>query len=528
MQPQTYFIIALVIYFAAMISIGVYATLKTKNHEDYMLGGRSLPPAVAALSAGASDMSGWLVMGLPGALYFTGLFDAWIAIGLTIGAYLNWKLVAPRLRAYTEVAKNSITVPSFLENRTHDKTHVLRIVAGVVILVFFTLYVSSGMVAGGKYFESAFGGDYLTGMLLVGGVTLAYTLFGGFLGATYTDFVQGIMIFAALMIVPVLAVISIGDLTALADGFDAASAQRIADAQTAMDAGEEGPFASATPLSWFGDGFSGVVLLGIISSLAWGLGYFGQPHIIVRFMALRSAGDAKVARRIGMGWMILSLIGAVITGLIGIAWFHVKGIELPDSETVVLVLAQNLMHPFVAGLVLAAVLAAIMSTISSQLIVSSSALIEDIARLVLKKSIKESALVWLGRGAVLLIAVIAVLIGLDSESSVLELVSFAWAGFGAAFGPLIILSLFWRRLTNVGAIVGMVAGAATAWVWGQYLSGGIFDLYEIVPGFLINLVLAFVVSASTHKADTDSDNEIQQEFNDTDTIILTQVKRRTE
>ncbi|MTE23700.1 sodium/proline symporter PutP [Microbacterium sp. ZXX196] len=504
MSDHTYFIIALVIYFAAMIGIGVYATLKTKSHEDYMLGGRSLPPAVAALSAGASDMSGWLVMGLPGALYATGLIEAWIAIGLTIGAYLNWKFVAPRLRAYTEVAKNSITVPSFFENRLHDKSHVLRVVAGVVILVFFTLYVSSGMVAGGKYFESSFDGDYTTGMLLVAGVTLAYTFFGGFLGATYTDFVQGIMIFAALLIVPVLAIVSIGDLAAVGEGIEAAGADN---------------------LDWFGGGMSAATFLGIVSSLAWGLGYFGQPHIIVRFMALRSTRDVKVARRIGMGWMILSLLGGVATGLIGIAWFSINGIELADPETVVLVLAQNLMHPLVAGLVLSAVLAAIMSTISSQLIVSSSALIEDIARLVFKKTVSEKLLVWLGRIAVLVIAVIAIAIAFDSEATVLELVGFAWAGFGAAFGPIVLLSLFWRRFTAAGAIVGMISGAVVAWVWGQYLSGGFFDLYEIVPGFVVNLVLAVVVSLATYKGDTPDDKEIQREFTDTGSIIIADLEK---
>ncbi|WEG10469.1 sodium/proline symporter PutP [Microbacterium horticulturae] len=504
MSPQTYFIFALIAYFAAMIAIGVFATLRTKNHEDYMLGGRSLPPAVAALSAGASDMSGWLVMGLPGALYATGLIEAWLAIGLTIGAYLNWLFVAPRLRAYTEVSKNSITVPSFLENRTRDNSHVLRIVAGLVILVFFTLYVSSGMVAGGKFFQSSFGGDYTVGMLLVAGVTLAYTLFGGFLGATYTDFVQGLMIFAALLIVPVLAIVSIGDLSEIAEGITTVAPEN---------------------LNWFGSGMSGATIIAILSSLAWGLGYFGQPHIIVRFMALRRAGDAKVARRIGMGWMILSLMGAVLTGLIGIAWFDINGLELPDPETVMLVMAQNLMHPFVAGLVLAAVLAAIMSTISSQLIVSSSALVEDIARLVFKKTVSEKALVWLGRSGVLVVAVIAILIALDSNASVLELVGFAWAGFGSAFGPLILLSLFWRKLTNVGAIVGMVAGAATAWVWGQYLSGGIFDLYEIIPGFLINPLLAYVVSRATHKAGSADDREVQKEFSETQSIIIDEVKQ---
>ena len=292
MSNHTWFIIALVIYFVAMIGIGVYGALKTKNHEDYMLGGRNLPPAVAALSAGASDMSGWLVMGLPGALYATGLVEVWLAIGLTIGAYLNWKLVAPRLRAYTEIAKNSITVPSFLSNRTRDRTNILRVAAGIIILVFFTLYVSSGMVAGGKFFESAFDGDYTTGLLLVAGVTLLYTLFGGFLGASYTDVVQGLLMFAALLIIPVLAIVSIGDLAAVAEGITTVGAEN---------------------LDWFGGGLTAASVIGIISSLAWGLGYFGQPHIIVRFMALRNPGEAKTARRIGMGWMILSLLGARVT-----------------------------------------------------------------------------------------------------------------------------------------------------------------------------------------------------------------------
>lgn len=504
MSNQTWFIIALVIYFAAMIGIGIYGALKTKNHEDYMLGGRNLPPAVAALSAGASDMSGWLVMGLPGALYATGLVEVWLAIGLTIGAYLNWKLVAPRLRAYTEVSKNSITIPSFLSNRTRDRTNILRVAAGVIILVFFTLYVSSGMVAGGKFFESAFGGDYTVGMLTVAGVTLAYTLFGGFLGASYTDFIQGILMFAALLIVPVLALVSIGDLAAASEGITTVGADN---------------------LDWFGGGLTFTTTLGIISSLAWGLGYFGQPHILVRFMALRNAGEAKTARRIGMSWMILSLIGAVASGLIGIAWFSVNGIALPDAETVVLVLSQNLLHPLVAGFILSAVLAAIMSTMSSQLIVSSSALIEDIARLIFKTKLNERILAWLGRLAVLAIALIAVSIAFDSESTILELVGFAWAGFGAAFGPLILLSLFWRKLTNVGAIVGMISGAVVAFTWGTFLEGGIFDLYEIVPGFLINLVLAVVVSLATHRADSRSDLEIQKEFTDTGSIVLTQVKK---
>ncbi|WP_203135322.1 sodium/proline symporter PutP [Microbacterium sp. JZ31] len=491
MSAHTWLIVALVIYFGAMIAIGVYAAVKTKDHEDYMLGGRNLPPAVAALSAGASDMSGWLVMGLPGAIYAAGLIEAWIAIGLTIGAYLNWRFVAPRLRAYTEVARNSITIPSFFENRLRDRSRLLRIVSAVVILVFFTLYVSSGMVAGGVFFESAFGGDYLVGMLLVGGVTLAYTLFGGFLGASFTDFVQGIMILAAVLIVPVAAVVALG-------GF-----------------GEVGAAVDPAHLSLVGgEAVTGATIIAIVSSLAWGLGYFGQPHIIVRFMALRSAEEAKTARRIGMGWMILSLVGAVASGFVGIAFFAGAGLDNP--ETVILEMAQVLMHPLVAGLVLSAVLAAIMSTISSQLIVCSSALVEDVFRVVGKREPGQRLLALLGRGCVLIVAVIAILLALDPESTILELVGFAWAGFGAAFGPIILLSLFWRRLTAVGALSGMIVGAATVFLWPLLGTG----LYEIVPGFALNLLVAFVVSRMTYRRD----EEVDEEFTRTGTIVTKGVR----
>ncbi|MEL5990295.1 sodium/proline symporter PutP [Microbacterium phosphatis] len=487
MTAQTWLIIALVIYFAAMLAIGVYAATKTKDHEDYMLGGRNLPPAVAALSAGASDMSGWLVMGLPGAIYAAGLVEAWIAIGLTIGAYLNWKFVAPRLRAYTEVSRNSITIPSFFENRLRDRSRLLRIVSAVIILVFFTLYISSGMVAGGVFFEATFGGSYLAGMLIVGGVTLAYTLFGGFLGASLTDMVQGLMILAAALIVPVLAIVALGGFGAVGDAV------------------------SAEHLSLLGgEDLTGVTVIAIVSSLAWGLGYFGQPHIIVRFMALRSAAEARTARWIGMGWMILSLLGVVIAGFVGIAYF--RGDELDNPETVLLEMAQALMHPFVAGLVLSAVLAAIMSTISSQLVVTSSALVEDIAKVVLKREPSQKRLVLFGRLCVLVVAVVAILLALDPESSILELVGFAWAGFGAAFGPIILLMLFWRRLSATGALAGMIVGAVTVFVWPLLGTG----LYEIVPGFALNLLVAWAVSSATYRRD----DEIADEFSRTEAIVV--------
>ncbi|MFJ4253850.1 sodium/proline symporter PutP [Microbacterium sp. NPDC090003] len=486
MPDQIFTFAALALYFAGMLLIGWFAFRRTSDHEDYMLGGRNLPPWVAALSAGASDMSGWLVMGLPGAIYVSGLIEAWIAVGLTIGAYLNWLLVAPRLRAYTEVSRNSITVPSFFENRLRDGTRLLRIISGVVILVFFTLYISSGMVAGGVFFESSFQGDYLVGMLLVTGVTLAYTLFGGFLGASLTDVVQGLMMVIALIVVPVAAIVAIG-------GF-----------------GETGALiAEAAPdhLSLLsGTALTGGTVLAIVSALAWGLGYFGQPHIIVRFMALRSPQEAKSARRIGISWMVLSLGGAVFSGLVGIAFIAQRGIDLANPETVVLLMSQTLLHPFVAGLVLAAVLAAIMSTVSSQLIVSSSALVEDIYKVFRKTPPSSKTLVRLGRIGVLGVTVIAAVLALTPNDTILGLVSFAWAGFGAAFGPIILLSLFWRRLTNWGALAGMVVGAATVFLWKPLNTG----LYELLPAFVFALIAAVVVSLLTYRSNPEIDEEFAE------------------
>ncbi|MER1997931.1 MAG: sodium/solute symporter, partial [Arthrobacter sp.] len=320
MTDETYKLIALIIYMAAMLGIGWWAYRRTSNLDDYMLAGRGLKPGVAALSAGASDMSGWLLMGLPGAIYLSGLTEAWIAVGLTVGAWLNWKFVAPRLRTYTLVANNSITVPSFLENRLKDRSRLLRVVSGVIILVFFTFYVSSGMVAGGVFFESSFGSSYTTGMLIVGGVTIAYTLFGGFLGASYTDVVQGLMMLLALIAVPLVGIFLVGGPSGMAESL------------REIDPAMLNPVAGTTALA-------------VISALAWGLGYFGQPHIIVRFMALRSPADAVAGRRIGVGWMLLSVIGAVFTALVGAAYFQQNDLTLSDPEAVFLSMAQALFHP---------------------------------------------------------------------------------------------------------------------------------------------------------------------------------------
>lgn len=489
MTDQVYLYISLGVYFAVMVYIGYRAYRKTTGHEGYMLAGRSLPPWVAALSAGASDMSGWLMMGLPGAIYLAGLIEAWIAVGLTVGAYLNWLIVAPRLRAYTQVSRNSITVPSYFENRTRDRSRLLRIISSAIILIFFTPYVASGMVSGGKFFVSAFNGSYLVGMILVTVVTLSYTLFGGFLGASHTDVVQGIMLAIAVLIVPAAAVIAVGG------------------------PGEAISLISTLGPDHFnlfgGTGLTTVTVIGVLSGLAWGLGYFGQPHIVVRFMALQSPQAAKTGRRIGLLWQALSLCGAVLAGLVGVAFVEVRGINLADPETVLLMMAQVLLHPLIAGLVLAAVLAAVMSTFSSQLIVCSSALVEDIYKVIRKTPPSDKTLVMLGRLGVLLVTGVAVLFALDEESSILSIVSFAWAGFGASFGPIIILSLYWRKLTNWGALAGMIVGAITVFSWSA-ASGGIFDLYELLPGFIFGTLATVIVSLATYRRD----EEIEQEFDD--------------
>ncbi|MGB3955904.1 MAG: sodium/proline symporter PutP [Brooklawnia sp.] len=475
---QIFKLIAIIIYFAAMIAIGLWANLRTKDLSDYMLGGRGLPPFVAALSAGASDMSGWLMLGLPGALYVTGLADAWIAIGLTVGAWLNWKFVAPRLRTYTEVAQNSITIPSFFDNRLKDRSRMLRVVSGLLILTFFTFYVSSGMVSGGVFFENSFGSSYRAGMLIVAGVTVLYTFFGGFLGASYTDMMQGLLMMTALLLVPILGIFAVGGPAGMVESVTSVNPNALSL-------------------------IAGTTVVGVVSALGWGLGYFGQPHIIVRFMALRSAADATAGRRIGIGWMALSMIGAIFTGLIGLAYFtqHPE-LTLADPEAVFLAMTQILFHPLVAGFVLAAVLAAIMSTVSSQLVVCSSALVEDLANMILKRDISPRNQVWLGRLGVLVVALIAGALAWTQNDTILALVAFAWAGFGAAFGPAVLLSLFWRRYTAAGALAGMIAGAIVVFTW-QYTPWS--SLYEIIPGFIANLVIGITVSLVTPAPDVDEE-----------------------
>jgi len=466
-----------------MLGIGLYAFKKsTDDVSGFMLGGRSLSPSVAALSAGASDMSGWMLMGLPGAMYVSGMSSLWIAVGLVIGAFLNYLIVAPRLRTYTEVANDSITLPDFFENRFNDKSRLLRVVSSVVIVVFFTLYTSSGIVAGGKLFESSFGLNYDIGLYVTAGVVVAYTFFGGFLAVSLTDFVQGCIMFVALVLVPVVTINEVGGISEVQ-----ASVSNINPELLNI--------------------FSGVSLISIISAMAWGLGYFGQPHIIVRFMAIRSVKEMPIARRIGMSWMIVAIVGAMATGFAGIAYVAKTGMKLDDAETIFILLSQILFNPLIAGFLLAAILAAIMSTISSQLLVTSSSLTEDFYKTFLHKDATDKQQVLVGRFSVFLVALVAIYLAYDRNSTILTLVSNAWAGFGAAFGPVIIGSLYWKKMTRNGALAGMITGAATVLLWiylpftinGQSLSS---LMYEIVPGFVLCSMVIYIVSNMSPQNDS--------------------------
>ncbi|WP_243014044.1 sodium/proline symporter PutP [Brevibacillus borstelensis] len=473
---------SIVVYMVGMLLIGYFAYKRTSNLTDYMLGGRTLGPAVTALSAGASDMSGWLMMGLPGAMFAQGISASWIAIGLTLGAYANWLYVAPRLRTYTEVANNSITIPAFLENRFGDASRILRLVSGLVIMIFFTFYVSSGLVSGGVLFENTFHLNYHTGLWIVAVVVIAYTLFGGFLAVSWTDFVQGLIMFIALILVPLVTIFHVGGIGPTFTEIHAINPALL-------------------------DIFKGTSLLGIISLFAWGLGYFGQPHIIVRFMAISSVKEIKKARFIGMGWMIFSIVGAMFTGLVGIAFYSKKGLALTDPETVFIELGKILFHPLITGFLLAAILAAIMSTISSQLLVTSSSLTEDIYKTFFRREASDKELVFVGRLSVLVVSLVALLLAYSKNDTILDLVGYAWAGFGASFGPLILLSLYWKRMNKWGALAGMVAGAATVILWTQ--SDMLKDLlYEMIPGFAVSLVAIVVVSLLTQKPA----KEIQEQF----------------
>ena len=462
-------------YLILMVAAAVFPYYYTRNYSDYILGGRRLGGFVTALSVGASDMSGWLLMGLPGAVYLSGISQSWIAIGLTVGAYINWCIVAGRLRVYTEKTHNALTLPDYFTHRFEDRGNLLRIIAAVVILLFFTIYCASGVVAGARLFENTFSMPYEWALVVGAVATILYVFLGGFLAVSWTDTIQASLMCLALIVTPIAVMMDLG-------GFSAACDQ----------------IASIDPKML--NILEGHTFVGIVSLMAWGLGYFGQPHILVRFMAARSISVIPNARRVGTLWMIFSLAGAIGVGFFGAAFFsqhpETAGLVTQNHERVFIVLSSVLFNPWIAGILMSAILAAVMSTLSCQLLVCSSTLVQDFYRVFLRKDASQRELVWVGRSMVLLVSVVAVWIASDPSSLVLSLVSYAWAGFGAAFGPVIILSLWWRRMTRNGALAGMVTGAVTVLVWNHYAWLG---LYEILPGFAFAAAAIVIVSLLDRK-----------------------------
>lgn len=464
MAMSTPIVVTFLLYTFGMILIGFLAWRSTKNFDDYILGGRSLGPLVTALSAGASDMSGWLLMGLPGAIFLSGISESWIAIGLTLGAWINWKLVAGRLRVHTEANDNALTLPDYFTGRFEDKSNILRIISAVVILLFFAIYCASGIVAGARLFESTFGMSYETALWAGALATILYTFVGGFLAVSWTDTVQASLMIFALILTPLIVIFTVGGFSESLEVIKQKSIENV-------------------------DMLKGLDFVAIISLMGWGLGYFGQPHILARFMAADSHHTIVHARRISMAWMILCLLGACAVGFFGIAYFSLNpslaAAVNQNSERVFIELAQILFNPWIAGILLSAILAAVMSTLSCQLLVCSSAITEDFYKAFLRKGAGQQELVWVGRFMVLLVAMVAIALASNPDNRVLSLVSYAWAGFGAAFGPVILFSVLWSRMTRNGALAGMIIGAVTVIVWKQFAWLG---LYEIIPGFIFSSV----------------------------------------
>jgi len=478
-------------YLMLMLAIGLVAYRRTQDLSDYVLGGRNLGPIPSALSAGASDMSGWLLMGLPGYAMSAGYGAFWLAGGLLIGTWLNWLLVAERLRVYSYRADNALTLPAFFEKRFGDTSHSLRVVSAIFVLVFFLFYTSSGLVAGGKLFETVFGFDYTLAVLLGAAAVISYTLFGGFLAVSWTDVVQGLLMLCALILVPLFAIGEVGGIGAALSAVEAKNPELLN-----MMTNDDG---------------TSITVIGTLSLVGWGLGYFGQPHVLARFKGIKNKEAVPAARRIAVLWTGFCMVGACLIGLAAIGYLPEA---LNDNETVFMVLVDALFHPAIAGILLAAILAAVMSTADSQLLVSSSALAEDFYKALFNQEASQEKLVQVGRIAVVVIAVIATALAMDKDSKVLALVSYAWAGFGAAFGPALILSLYWRRMNKAGALAGIIVGGATVVIWKQ-LTGGIFDLYEIIPGIVLAVVAIVIATLTTPPPAGD----IEQCFDDVEAEI---------
>ena len=491
--------IAIAIYLLIMIFIGASFMKKNKNSEDYFLGGRSLNGFVAALSAGASDMSGWMLMGLPGSIYALGTGQVWIGIGLALGTIANWVFVAGPLRKYTIKANNSLTLPEFFVNRYRDEKKVLLGLSSAVIVIFFVVYTASAFASGGKLFNSVFGMDYHLALIIGAMVILIYTFMGGFLAVCTTDFLQGLLMLIAVLTVPMVAYFMMGGgnftTNLMATGVD--------------------PSSFFDPLQ---EGGTRISAVSILSSFAWGLGYFGMPHILVRFMAIKDKQELKKSKSIAILWVVLGLGFACFIGILGRAYLATTLGEMQDPEKVFIemikkVFTEDTNLALLAGLFIAAILAAIMSTADSQLLVASSAISEDLYKGIVKKDADENKVLFVGRTATVCVAIVALLIAWDPDSSVMKLVSDAWAGFGAAFGPLVLCSLFWKRTNFSGAFAGIITGALTVIIW-DYIPfagatiGDMTGLYSLLPGFVISFVAIIVVSLCT-EAPSD---EIVKEF----------------
>lgn len=466
-------------YLLLVMLVGVIAYLATRNLSDYVLGGRSLGGAVAALSAGASDMSSWLLMGLPGLAYMYGLSQIWVAIGLTVGAYCCWKLIAKRLRIYSELAQDSVTLPGFLDNRFHDTSKLIRLVAALATLIFFVFYIAAGLYAGSVLLSHTFGLNYTQGLWLSAIIIMLYTSIGGFLAVSWTDFFQGTLMLICLLLVPAFVIHHMG-------GYET-SLQKLHQ----LDASY---FSSMQNITW----------MKFISLISWGLGYFGMPHILVRFMSVKTVKEIPLARTVCIWWMSLSMLGAILVGIVGILHFGANSLE--NSETVFMALSEQVLAPWVMGIILAAILSSSMCAVDSQMLAASSALTEDFYRAMIRKNASQRELVWVGRIMVALIALVAIYIARKPSQSIMELVSFAWAGLGATFGAPVVLSLFWKRTTRNGIIFGMLAGMIVVIVWNFANLDKWF--YAILPGVICSYI-GVIVGSLLDKAPA---LKIQQEF----------------
>ncbi|MBO5798225.1 MAG: sodium/proline symporter PutP [Clostridia bacterium] len=504
-------LIAMVVYMAVVVVIGVvYAKRANKNSEEYFLGGRSLGPWVTAMSAEASDMSGWLLMGLPGVAYWCGLADAaWTAIGLAVGTYLNWLIVSKRLRRYSVRANNSITLPEFFSNRFREKKKVIMTIAAAFILIFFTVYAASCFVTCGKLFSTLFGAPYVT-MMIVGAVfVLLYTLLGGFLAESISDFMQAIVMIVALAVIVIISTVQAGGLGTVVE-----NAKEIPGfleffglASPTLDANGQQVVEAAKPL--FGAA-SDYGLLSVCSMMAWGLGYFGMPQVLLRFMAIRKESELKRSRRIAMVWVVISLGVAVFIGIVGRQLYPTAHLTASAAENIFITLATSSLPAILAGFVMAGILAATISSSDSYLLIAASAFAKNIFQGVCKKKATDKQVMLVSRITLLVLALIGIVIALDENSVIFKIVSFAWAGFGATFGPLMIFSLFWKRITRAGAIAGMVSGAGMVFLWKLVISqlGGVFAIYELLPAFLFSGLCIVVVSLLT-KAPS---KEIEEDF----------------